>query len=510
MTPDLATTDPALPKPAVPDRTMADCTTPDQSRHDRRVIIVAALIFSALSAWMAIASRGFLEADGITHYLARRFAIGQPFHMVGVWSRPLCVLLYSIPAKFAGLTGTRLMSLALVLVMLWMTLKVAARLNIARPALVALFLLTQPLLFAHSFSELTEIPFALLMIAAMWAYASRSFVILALLASFSPLARPEGFGLILMVALALGAHRKLWWLALLPIGVITWCYAGWHVYGGPMEYPWYTWLRHNWPYSADSMYGQGKAWWTKPGWFIAILPAVIGPMAFPLIWIGAVRLCAAASDHHFNRLRRFFSDHLFRSRVLIVLVPLGVLIAHSALWTLGKMASNGEPRYMLIAAPFWALLAAAGWQRVCELINIRQPLRWTALGAAVVVAANFAYPAFPLGEQDDDRIAADVSRWLDAHAELRQNYPRFAAALPHLFMYRDLDRLDTARVVDSSRTVAANPPPGVIMIWHDVYSTSNSNEEYCITEDLLLSNHWQPIHEIRRGRNVAIIFLSPR
>jgi len=45
---------------------------------------------------------------------------------------------------------------------------------------------------------------------------------------------------------------------------------------------------------------------------------------------------------------------------LIAVIPFLILFAHSVIYALGLMASNGELRYMLIVAPFWALLAARG------------------------------------------------------------------------------------------------------------------------------------------------------
>lgn len=450
---------------------------------------------------MAVASHGFLEADGITHYLLRRFSLHQPLNLVGVWGRPLCVILYCIPSGIGGLLGTRLMSLALVLVMAWLTHGATRRAAIARPAFAVLFLLTQPLLFAHSFSELTEVPFAALMIAMFMAYERRWFVLLAALAAVAPWGRPEGFGLLAVVAVALAAHRR--WLALpiLPLGLMIWSYAGWRVFGGPHEYPWYRWLAENWPYSADSQYGSGSIFR-----FVTILPIIVGPIGFGFLWIGVWRLLR-------NPLRdyagRWFTDHAFRCRTLVALVPLGVLVAHSILWWLGKMASNGEPRYMLVAAPFWAMTAAAGLSWAADRFNWRRPGVLFVVAALLPITANVLYPAFPLKAQDDDRLAADIKHWLDDHPDALRSYPRLAAAMPHVMMLLDRDRLNAAQACDSSRAVVANPPPGVMLVFDPVYSAFNSNSEYCISEQLLADHGWQLLTRLHDGSKSAAIYLSP-
>ena len=511
---------------------------PDESgKTDALPIVFSAILFCVLSIWMATASNGFLEADSITHYLARRFALSEPAHLVSVWTRPFCVALYAIPAHFGGLVGTRLMSLALVMAMLAVTLIVNRRLNFTRAAFVAIFLLTQPLLFAHSFSELTEIPFALLLICCFLAYQRKQFLILTLLATLAPLARPEGFGLMLVTAFALLAHRRWWWTPILPLGLVAWSWAGWHVYGGPSEYPWWRWLPENWPYSGDSAYGHGSIFWLS-----IILPAVIGPMAFPLAWIGACcslslrarvrergladaqvlpgskvdgstvlddRSSEASPAKRALPFARFFHDHDYRCRALIALIPLGILAGHSVLWALGKMASNGEPRYLLIVAPFWALLAAKGYEWVCNHVGVRRPLLWTVFAAIAPIAANFAYPSFPIGPADDDKLSDQVCAWLETQSDLRQQYPLFGASLPHIFVQIDRDRLDKKHVVDSSRKTVTAPPPGVMLVWDPIYSAFNSDERFVVSEQLLRDNGWTPIARFDQQTRYAIVYLSP-
>ena len=46
-------------------------------------------------------------------------------------------------------------------------------------------------------------------------------------------------------------------------------------------------------------------------------------------------------------------DHESRCRALVAFLPLMILVVHSLLYRPGRMASNGEPRYMLVVAPFW-------------------------------------------------------------------------------------------------------------------------------------------------------------
>ena len=482
---------------------MPDLLRRDVRRRDLRILVIAALIYAALSAWMAVASHGFLEADGITHYLARRFAIKQPLHLISVWSRPLCVAMYAPVAYLFGLVGTRLESLVLVLTMTGLTVAIARRLGLKRPAWAGLLLLTQPLLFAHSFSELTEVPFALLLAAAFYAYQRRWFCVMATLVALAPLGRPEGFGLLLVAAVALVLHRRWVWLAVLPAGLAVWSYAGWVVFARTPEYPWWLWLPRNWPYSPESVYGRGSVFT-----FVRILPAVVGPIAFGFVVFGLVALLRYGRSS-VGTATAFFDSHRARCRALVLAIPLGVLAIHTVLWATGKMASNGEARYLLVAAPFWALIAAAGLEALSRRHHWRRPLALVAVNALLPVLANFAYPCFPLGMQDDDRLASEIAVWLRDNPAYRDRYPLLYTWMPHVYLQLDVDKIDPHFGGQPTKDQARHPKPGTLMVWDSTYSLYNSSEAYVVPESVLAEGGWREVWQMSVGGHVAKVFVSP-
>src|SRR5438067_9191871 len=244
-------------------------------------IVLATAIFASLSLTAALRSPGFLEADACTHYQYARFALGEEHYLVNVWGRPFVTALYAIPATFGGRTGVRVTSLICALLIATIAWRIARDQNYRWPQLAFIFTLAQPLVFLHSFSELTELPFALLLAMAFWSYRRRQWVVMTIFAALTPTARPEGFGILLLALIALIVHRRWWWALLLPVPVLIWTYAGWRVYGRPV-YPgvpanlnWLNWLRHEWPYAQKSAYAPGSLFH-----FVALLPALVGPLAF--------------------------------------------------------------------------------------------------------------------------------------------------------------------------------------------------------------------------------------
>jgi hypothetical protein len=347
---------------------------PSSRRTDLLPIALSVLIFSAASIWCAITSDGFLEADSLTHYLYARFAILETHYLVNIWGRPLMTGLYALPAHLFGLMGVRVTSLMLALTCGFVAYAIARRQKYRWPVLALIFTLAQPLVFLHSFSELTELPFAALLGLAFLAYQRRQFLVMTILVALSPLARPEGFGFLVLVAIALVAHRRWWWIPLLVVPMLAWDYLGWRRYGSPVystDLPqalrWLPWLKHEWPYAEQSLYQSGSILH-----FVMLMPAVASPMIFPALCVG-VWVCFRKGR---GLIRESASDHDATLDLLIAAIPLLVLAGHSILYATGKMASSGEMRYMLVVAPFWGLLAAKGWAWIFDALSWRRPLRW--------------------------------------------------------------------------------------------------------------------------------------
>ena len=311
-----------------------------------RTALIAISAFAVCSVAAAVRSRGFIESDGATHFIFARHALEQPIYFVDIWGRPLCTALFAGPAWLGGLLGVRITSLLAAIACAVIAAAIAKGQGFRYPVLALIFTLGQPLLFLHSFSELTELPFAVLIGLAFLSYQRRRWWALAIFAAIAPLGRPEGFVFIVLGAAALLANRKWLAAAILPAGLIAWSVAG-HLLVGPADRPWWRWLMDHWPYESGSEYPAGPILY-----FAGVLPMVVGPFALPAMWIGMWRSLAASWP--LVRLK----EHAARVDFFLAGIPLAILIGHSLLHWLGKFSSSGSPRYLLIVAPLWGCLAA--------------------------------------------------------------------------------------------------------------------------------------------------------
>lgn len=446
---------------------------------------IAAIIFGTLSVICAVTSDGFLEADACTHYMFARFALDEPHYLVNVWGRPLVTGLYALPAWIGGVLGVRFTSLALALICAWTAYRIARLQQFRWPALAFIFTLAQPLVFLHSFSELTELPFAVLIGFAFWAYRLRKFWLMALLIGLAPLGRPEGFGFIALGVVALVLHRKWYWLPLLALPLVAWNHAGWELHG--RQVAWWRWLPSQWPYSEESVYASGPLFY-----FVALLPVIASPLVLPAMLIGIWR-CLLPFQLGWKALISS-ERHRDRCDVLIAALPLMILIGHSALYWLGKMASNGELRYLLVVAPLWGLLSARGWGWAFERLQWRGALRWAGLAAILPVLANqFIYKVLPLHQSEDWRRAAAVAEWYQNDASLRAQYPRLMASHPGIYYALDLSPTDAERSVEWVKQKVQAKPPGTLLIWDPIYGVYNADANRSIQADEIIAAGWREI-----------------
>ena len=496
--------------------------------NDRRPwlpTVLAALVFSTLSLLAAVTSEGFLEADACTHYQYAKFAFAEPHYFVNVWGRPMVTALYAPGAALFGRVGVRATSLLCALVIATFAMLIALDQKYRWPALAFIFTLAQPLVFLHSFSELTELPFAALLAIAFWAYVRRQWLVMTALVALLPTARPEGFGFLLLAAAALVAHRRWWWLLVLPLPLLVWSYAGWKIYGSPSyddpisrrlpeALRWLTWLKHEWPYADKSVYQPGHILH-----FVVTLPAVVSPVVFPFVGLGVWRSLPSPRPSPGVPGEGVEAAnlplHRWRCQILIAVIPLLILVVHGLLYWLGRMASNGELRYMLVVAPFWALLGAKGWEWMFQRMNWRHPFITAGALVLLPIGANMAYPVIPIGLTHDAIKAREVARWYD-ESGIARDYPLMLASNPEIAYFMGVSHTDASRVREWRRDVIASAPPGTVLVWDPIYGQTNADRQRVVTLDEVRAAGWIEQPEVAQRINFESdhtlewhVFVSP-
>ncbi|HWE04400.1 MAG TPA: hypothetical protein VG326_18495 [Tepidisphaeraceae bacterium] len=452
-------------------------------------VVGAILLFAALSSYCAIRSEGFIAGDACIHYFSARHAFSNPKNLVDVWNRPLVTALYAGPAWLGDREAIRVVSMLVAIGCGCVSYWIARGQGLATPALALIFTLGQPMLFLHSFAEMTELPFALLIGSAFLAWQKERFALAALLVSWSPLARPEGFGIVALMLAALLIYRKWLWVLILPIPVILWDVAGWLM--SDRALPWWGWLKASWPYAGTSMYASGYLIT-----FVVLLPVVISPFVLPAMLVGwgrslfAIRLLMRGTDSDGEAPAGPVASHPLICQFLTGAVPLFVLVVHSLLFWLGKMASSGEARYLLVVAPFWGVLSARGWEWIFRRLNWRHCIGWA--GAAVLlppIAANIATPAVPVSFWHDWRTARSMVAWYRA-SPLRGDHPRIMSSHPGVYYFLGVNPYGSPNVQAWGKQSVRARPADTILIWDPIFGSKNACTELAVELDEIRTAGW--------------------
>jgi hypothetical protein len=467
-----------------------------EKRGPGGVAIAAILIFATLSILAAVYSDGFLTGDACTHYLYARFALHDAAYLFDVWGRPMVTALDALPAMIGGRLGVRMMSLALAIGCGLLAWRWAAEEGMRWPVLALIFTLGQPWLFLHSFSEMTELPFAAALGLAFWAYLRRRWFLMACLAAVLPLGRPEGFVFLAVAAGVLvweGGWKRFAYLPILAVPLLAWNVGGWAVDGCHGQ--WWRWLGQKWPWSEHSAYGHGSLFA-----FAGQLPVIVGPIVLPATLVGLAVYLWPWRDRQSMGTPRVPAPWALaadadarRARLAIALVPLAVLAGHSLLYWRGILASYGEPRYLLIVAPFWGVLTAAGWECTFAAMRWRRPIAWAALAAAAPLLFDVIHPIVPVRADADWLQARRFAEWYRSDIAAQHRYPRLVATHTGVYYYLDLDPNDSLRAAPKTRATFAHPPPGTMLVWDPLYGAQNADNRLVIAPAELLNSGWKEL-----------------
>ena len=317
--------------------------------------------------------------DSWNHYLYARFALSHPELLGDQWGKPFFTLV-ALPFAQFGIQGIYILNISCVLATAWLVYLTSRRLNMRMPWLSAMFFLFQPIVFGNVISGLTEPLNALALVAVCYLLASQRFIPAAILASFLPFFRTEGFILLGAAVLYILVRRKWKVLPWMFSGTVLIALAGAIFSGDP------GWiLTHNPYYKAEveQRFDPGH------GDFLHYLHSqrqITGIVVTVLLMVALLLLLA----HTVYLLRRKTPEE--KSRFCYWLVTpmfLAFFLAHSWVWYAGSFGSHGLLRVFLVVAPLMALLAQYAADKILAL-----DIRWLNFGFLATASLIMVHQAY--------------------------------------------------------------------------------------------------------------------
>jgi len=328
-------------------------------------VLVSLLGIYLLTVIWGLLADGTWDDDCVDRYYNTRQAFDHPKHFIGLWNRPLFVLLFALPvllSKYAIITLMPVVSI----ITNYALYRAAKLQNIRNAYLVIPFLTFQAFYFPISFSALAEPLAACIMALGLLFYLEKKYVAFVIVGSLLPLARLELSPLLVFWLIILIQQKQWKIIPLLIVPTLLWNFAGTYFTGDPI-----------WLYSQTfgqgqtaNRYGQTSFW----SYFQRYI-FVVGPVVFYFFLIGL-----------FEKIYQRRVD-LFVSIQFLV----GFFIYVVFSWKLSLGQAAGFLRHLISLSPLVAYLALNGFNQWFNSIHEKKARIRTLIGSIIILILTYVF-----------------------------------------------------------------------------------------------------------------------
>ena len=433
--------------------------SPSRSLHRNLALLLVSLFFLS-GLYLVFTAKGTAdEGDSIMHYLFARHAYDYPAHFFNHWAKPLFVLIAS-PFAQLGFNGMKIFNLLASTLSLWLTYRMAVRLNIPNAWAVIVMAIFAPMLMVVTLSGLTEPLFALWLMTGLYLLTGKNIISSLIWLSFLPFVRSEGLIILCVVAVYLLSKRYFKYIPLLFTGHLVYAIAGFAIHKDLF------WVFNTMSYATfSSAYGQG-------GWlhFAKNLPEIIG---IPL----SILLVAGILYGGFLLAGKFvFRDRLMVSDEKLFLIYgifAAYFIGHSAFWALGIFNSFGLLRVLVGVFPVMAIISLEGLNALTRFGKSRILFY---LAIAIVMIYPFMGAKYSYKWKRDFSLKADQEAERRLGDYVKKQYPDYKNYVfyyepAYLSVTLDINYFDTSKHKRLLHAFEQDRfPEGSFLIWDDWFA----------------------------------------
>ncbi len=419
----------------------------------KELLLVGALmlLLAVFFIFLALASEGvYGGADTYLHYSIAHYAFKHPHLFVDHWGKPLFTALAS-PFAQMGFVGLQVFNIIISLLSALLSYKVCKLLKLQYAWLSIILILFAPVYFILVFTGLTETLFGFVLILGVYLFFRKKYFLAALVISFLPFARTEGFIILPLFALALVSEKKWLPILLLPAGFAFYSLVGYFHYHD------FLWFFTQNPYTgAVDIYGRGSLWH-----FVVSCPEIFGVGATLLILCGIIGFISPFISQK-------KSGHLPVTEVLLVLLPASLYFAaHSYLWWKGLNGSLGLIRVIAGIIPLTGIIGLKGANLFLPFIQ-KQTKTFILIGVFLfgfIIYEPFRLYSLPFPNGPEEKVLDEAARWIEKE-KLDQH--KMYSVNSYLFFKLNCDPYDNNKVSMSfppQEQISNYVLPGELVIW---------------------------------------------
>lgn len=430
-------------------------------------------------------------ADEYHHYRIARYAFYKPELFFDLWGKPLYTFLCGFFSQF-GFQSAKLFNAIIGIATLLVCFKIASLRKHKFPLLAVFILCCCPIYILMLPTVMTEPLFALVISLGIYLILYERPYAAAILLSFLPYARQEGYGLLAVFAVIFILQRNYKAIPLLAIGTVFISIIGNFFLDDIL------WVLHNQPYTyaGQSFYGKGELFhYINKYDQITGLPIAI----FFLLGVGLMTVYTI--KHCVNNKSR--SQFIYWC---LIIVPIFVFVAgHSYVWWKGTSNSAGLARVMASIMPLIAITTAEG----IDILNKKTPyinkyFKYTFITLIFGWMLYFPLNTFeiPTPLSTTNKLAAKTMDWLK-NSEYSES--KFYYHDPYFLLAEDLNPYDDKKVkerIPNNDKPEIDIKPGELILW-DAHLSANEGGLPLI--NLIDNRYYEVLKAIRPKESFTVI-----
>ncbi len=405
---------------------------------------------------MSLLSEGFYGgADNVAHYFISRYSFKYPRLFLEPWGRPVFTIMAS-PFCQSGFQGLKIFNILLGCLTALFAFLTAKKLDIKKSWPVILFVIFTPMYFLMMLTGLTEIQFGFILILSVYLFFDEKYIPSAIIISFIPLSRTEGYALIPIFFLALLMKKKYTALPFLISGILFFSILGYF----------FVWKDFFWIFT-HSPYPLHHPIYIEKGpllHFVNSSPEIFGIPLLILFLAGVV-----IYGYLFFKSDKKQRLQVFLEIWMLVLPVLLFFAVHSVLYWKAWYSSIGLIRVVTGVLPLAAIVSLKAYEyleKTCfKIIFFRNVFLFTII--ILIILSNFLIHRFPVQLSPGEKSMRDAINWFRKAPHINQKILFTDIDVPFLLGIDPYDGSKCEKKV--TLKLLLSYPKNTLMIWDSFY-----------------------------------------
>lgn len=431
-------------------------------------------------------------ADGVWHYLLARYSYWNPAFELDLWAKPVFTILAAPFAQF-GLKGIHFMQIICSFLTSIILFKIADFFNIKHLWLIPILLLFTPVYFPELFSGLTEIVFAFFLVWGIYLVVINEWLLAAVLFSFLPFVRQEGYFIFPLMGLLLLIQKKYFYIPALLTGYMLVTIYGYSTHHSLM------WISDNNPYKgAQDIYGKGDFFF-----YINALDELLGTSRKVLLYTGGIISLYTLIHGLFTFKKNNITENkLFHFHFLTLGFIVLFITAESIFWAFGLFGALGMHRLITCIVPLVVLIIIFGLDVIYTFASkygfSKIYILTLSIFSIFFVNIIFKMHYWPMELKDETVVVADACAWYKTNSPDKKGKVYFSH--PYTIIGLDLNPYDSKKsqetyAISDKQHPENNMQEGDVIVW-DAHFGANEGKlpltSFTQNPNFILLNQFSP------------------